>query len=70
MIISLRDLAFIKLKLNQGNLEAFKSSFARKDNLDAATDAGVRVHSLLNVPMLFSVLIGIAAMIIYQVTVL
>ncbi len=55
---------------NQGNLEAFKSSFARKDNLDAATDAGVRVHSLLNVPMVFSVLIGIAAMIVYQVTVL
>ena len=55
---------------NQGNLEAFKSSFARKDQLDASTDTGVRVHSLLNVPMMLSIIIGIAAMIVYQVTVL
>ncbi len=47
-----------------------ESSFVRKDHLDVATNTGVRVHSILNVPMMLSILIGIAAMIVYQVTVL
>lgn len=54
----------------EGNLEAFKSSFAGKGHSDAASDTGVRFHSLLNVPMMFSIIIGVAAMIVYQVTVL
>ena len=54
----------------EGNLEAFKSSFAGKAHSDAASDTGVRFHSLLNVPMMFSIIIGVAAMIVYQVTVM
>ncbi len=53
---------------NQGNLEAFKSSFAR--NNDPVTEGDVRVCSLMNAPMILSLLIGIVAMITFQVTVL
>ena len=64
-------LAWLLLKAiakNQGNLEAFKASFAKK-NSDVVS-AEVRVHSLLNVPMMLSICIGVVAMIVYQVAVL
>ena len=51
---------------NQGNLDSFKSALSAK--ADHESEFFGRVHSIRNVPMMTSLFIGIAAMIIFQIT--
>ncbi|WP_026528520.1 CPBP family intramembrane glutamic endopeptidase [Butyrivibrio sp. VCD2006] len=72
-IISLVCVVFVWLLLraiakNQGNLDSFKAAFRGKRA--EGSDTFEHARSVLNVPMLASLFIGVAAMVVLQITVL